>query len=94
MKYVSAVTIHEVYKLSMEKEGKEVADLRVTLIEKEFEVVPVDSRFAKASAELRGRYRIPMADSIVAASAWIYRLRCVSDDPHLSQVEEIGVRWI
>ena len=93
-KYVSAVTIHEVYKLSMDKEGKEVATTRVTLLEKDFEVVPVEAAVARRSAELRGKYRIPMADSMVAASAEIFRLRCVSDDPHLGQVKEIEVKWI
>jgi len=93
-KYVSAVTIHELYKLSMEKDGREVAETRVTLVEKEFEVIPVDSEVAKGSAELRSKYRIPMADSMVAASAQRYRLNCVSDDPHLSMVKEIDVRWI
>lgn len=93
-KYVSAVTLHELYKLTMEKEGRDVANLRVTLIEKDFEVVSVDSEIAKASAVLRSKYHIPMADSMVAASANHYRLSCVSDDPHLSQVKEIGVRWI
>lgn len=93
-KYISAVTIHEVYKLSMEKEGKEVAATRATLLEKDFEVVPVEAAVARRSAELRSKYRIPMADSMVAASAEIFRLRCVSDDPHLGQVKEIEVRWI
>jgi len=93
-KYVSAVTIHEVYKLSMEKEGKEVATTRATLLERDFEVIPVEAAVARKSAELRSKYRIPMADSMVAASAEIFRLRCVSDDPHLGQVKEIEAKWI
>ncbi len=94
VKYVSAVTIHEVYKISMEKEGKEVANTRTTLLEKEFEVIPVEATVAERSAELRSRYRIPMADSMVAASAELFRLACVSDDPHLGQIREIKSRWI
>ena len=93
-KYISAVTVHEVYKISLEKEGKEVANTRTTLLEKDFEVIPVEATVAKRSAELRSRYRIPMADSMVAASAELFRLRCVTDDPHLRQVREIESRWI
>ena len=93
-KYVSAITIHEVYKLSLEKEGKQVAITRSNLLEKDFEVIPVEAAVARKSAELRSKYRIPMADSMVAASAEIFRLECVSDDPHLGQVREIDVRWI
>ena len=93
-KYVSAVTIHEVYKLSLEKEGKEVAITRSNLLEKDFEVIPVAAEVARKSAELRSKYRIPMADSMVAASAELFRLSCVSDDPHLEMVKEIEVRWL
>lgn len=93
-KYISAVTIHEVYKLSLEKEGKEVAITRSNLLEKDCEVIPVEAAVARKSAELRSKYRIPMADSMVAASAELFRLKCVSDDPHLGQVKEIEVRWI
>ena len=93
-KYISSVTIHEVYKLSLEKEGKEVATTRANLLEKDFEVIAVEAAVARKSAELRSKYRIPMADSMVAASAEIFRLNCVSDDPHLGQVKEIEVRWI
>ena len=49
--------------------GRETAELRVSLIEKDFEVVPVDAELAKLSAELRHKYRVPMADGIIAASA-------------------------
>ncbi len=93
-KYISAVTVHEVFKISLEREGREVANTRTTLLEKEFEVIPVEYTVAKRSAELRSKYRIPMADSMVAASAELFRLRCVSDDPHLRQVREIESRWI
>lgn len=93
-KYISAVTVHEVFKISLEREGKEVANTRTTLLDKEFEVIPVEPAVAKRSAELRSRYRIPMADSMVAASAELFRLRCVSDDPHLRQVREIESRWL
>lgn len=93
-KYISAVTVHEVFKISLEREGREVANTRTTLLEKEFEVIPVEATVARRSAELRSKYRIPMADSMVAASAESFRLRCVSDDPHLRQVKEIESRWI
>ena len=91
---MSTVSIHEVFKLSLERDGKEAAKLRVALIEKEFGVVSVDPEVAKSSAELRSRYHVPMADSMIAATAKVHRLRCVTDDPHLSAVREIDVRWI
>jgi predicted nucleic acid-binding protein len=93
-KYISVVTIHELYKLTLEKEGREVARLRIQLLKKDFRIIPVDEELAVLSAEIRSKQRIPMADSIIAATAKLHRLECVSDDPHFSQVREIKTRWI
>jgi len=94
MKYTSAITIHELFKLTLEKEGKEVAELRTQLVLKEFKVLPVESKIAKLSAEIRSRYRIPMADSMIAATSKFHGLTCVTDDPHISQLKQFKTRWI
>lgn len=44
---MSAITIYEIFKLSMEKEGRDVADLRASIIESELDVVSVDSEIAR-----------------------------------------------
>ena len=93
-KYVSVVTVHELYRLALDKEGRDVAELRTTLLEKDFAILPMDNELAKVSAEMRSRYRIPMADSIIAATAKFHRLRCVTDDSHLTHIKEIRVGWI
>ncbi|MEM2089395.1 MAG: PIN domain-containing protein [Thermoproteota archaeon] len=93
-KVVSSIVIHEVYRLTMEKDGKEQAELRTRLLEKEFKVVDVDVQIAKISAKLRHKYRIPMADSIIAATAKNLNLVCVTDDEHFSQIQEVKTRWI
>ncbi|MEM3470424.1 MAG: PIN domain-containing protein [Thermoproteota archaeon] len=93
-KVVSSIVIHEVYRFTMEKDGKEQAELRTRLLEKEFKVVDVDVQIAKISAKLRHKYRIPMADSIIAATAKNLNLVCVTDDEHFSQIQEVKTRWI
>jgi len=93
-KVISAIVVHEVYKLTLEKEGKEQAELRTRLLEKDFEVIDVDAQIAKISAELRHKYKIPMADSIIAATAKSLKLACITDDLHFTQIEEIKSRWI
>ncbi len=93
-KYISAITIHEVYKLTLEREGREVAELRAKLLEKDFKVVDVDVETARLSAELRHKYEIPMADSIIAATAKKLGAICITDDPHITQIKEIKTRWI
>jgi len=71
--------------LTLEKEGREQAELRAELLEKDFKVVNVDAQIAKISAKLRHKYRIPMADSIIAATAQSLKLACITDDKHLLQ---------
>ncbi len=92
-KYVSTVVIHELYKLTLEREGRETAKLRVALLEQEFKVVPVTTEIAEVSAELRQRYALSMGDSMIAATAISLKANCVSDDPHFKRVKEIKTTW-
>jgi predicted nucleic acid-binding protein len=93
-RYISALAIHEVFWLTLEHEKPEVAVLRTDLLEKDFKVVDVDTEIAKNSAELRHRYRISMADSIIAATALSLKATCLSDDPHFVTIKEIKTRWL
>jgi predicted nucleic acid-binding protein len=93
-RFVSAIVLHEFYQLTLKKEGRETAILRTNLIEKEFKVVKIDSEIAKSSAELRHKYKLSMADSIIAATALLLKATCLSDDPHFKAVNEIKTGWI
>ena len=55
-RFTSAVVIHEIYRLALKREGRETAKLKVALITKDFEVVPVDEQTAQVSAEFRHKY--------------------------------------
>ena len=93
-RFISSIVIHEVYKITLEREGLEIAELRANVLEKDFKVVEVDSEIAKLSARIRQRYRIPMADSIIAATAIKLEMPCVTDDDHIAKVREIKTMWI
>ena len=93
-RFISAIVIHEIYYLTLKQEGKETAILRATLLEKDFKVVKVDAEIAKSSAELRHKYRMSVADSIIAATALILKATCLSDDPHFKTVNEIKTIWV
>lgn len=93
-KHISAITLHEIYRLSLEREGSETAILRTGLLEKDFKIVRVDGEIAKSSAEMRHKYRVSMADSIIAATATSLRAVCISDDPHFQTIKEAHTRWI
>ena len=90
---VSVVTIHEVYRIDLEREGREVARLRSETIRRDFDDVDMDYETAVRSAELRSRHRIPMADSVIAATAQMHGCPVVSDDPHFQKIEGLKTRW-
>lgn len=93
-RYISAIVIHEVYRLTLEREGREIAKLRRELLEKDFKVVDVDPEIAAASAEIRHKYNIPLADSVIAATNVALDAKCFTDDSHLKAIPEIKTRWI
>ena len=93
-KFISTVVIHEVYRLTLAREGRETAVLRTALLKQDFKVVPVTAEIADVSAELRQRYALSMGDSMIAATASSLRATCISDDPHFQRVKEIKTTWI
>ena len=93
-KYLSAVALHELYRLTLSREGRETAKLRVLLLKKSFHVIVVDEKVAQVSAELRHKYRLSMGDSMIAATASILDAVIVSDDPHFKLIKEIHTIWL
>jgi predicted nucleic acid-binding protein len=93
-RYISAVVIHEIYRLALSREGREVARIKVANIKKSFKVVAVDDQIAQLSAEFRHQYQLPMGDSMIAATASILKIVCITDDPHFKQIKEIQTEWI
>ncbi len=93
-KYISVITIYEIYKISLAREGREDAILKTTLLKKDFHTVPVDDLTAQVSAELGHKYGLSMGDSIIAATASKLKAVCISDDPHFQQIKEIKTAWV
>jgi predicted nucleic acid-binding protein len=93
-RYISSIVVHEVYNFSLSREGREVAKLRATLMNEEFQVIPVDDQVAQTSAELRHKYQLSMGDSMIAATALSLKAILISDDPHFKQIKEIETIWI
>lgn len=93
-KYISTIVIHEIYQLTLQKEGRETAKTRTNLLEKDFKTINVDPKIAKTSAEIRHKYKTSMADSIIAATALTLKAICLTDDPHIKTIKEIKTKWI
>ena len=94
-RFVSAITIHEVYRISLEGEGRDVAKMRKSAIGRDFEITDVGSHIAAESAEInvsQGR-DFPIAGAIIAATAKLKRLVCVTDDAHIKSIATLKTRW-
>lgn len=92
-KLVSSLTIHEIHRVVLKKEGKEVATLRSSTIRMDFQVIDVDYMVAVKSAELRNKHQMPMADSVIAATAQIQGCPLFSDDAHFKNIENLKTVW-
>ncbi|MCL4519849.1 MAG: PIN domain-containing protein [Thaumarchaeota archaeon] len=92
-KLISVITLHEFYRLNLERQGREVARLRTNMISDNFRSVDVNSEISVQGAELRKKYSMPMGDSLIAATARVIGCTCITDDPHL-KIKEIRSRWI
>ncbi len=90
---VSSLTVHEIHRIVLKKEGKDVATLRSNTIQGDFEVIDVDYKIAIKSAELRNKHQIPMADSVIAATAQIQQCPLFSDDTHFKNIENLKTTW-
>jgi len=97
---VSAITLFEIYKLSLEREGKETAETRTLRIRNEFDVIPVDDSIAVCGAQLKHMVRLrygedmPMADSLIAATSVLRKAICITDSPHLQKISQLKRRWV
>ena len=94
-RHTSAIAIHEVYRVSLEEEGRQVAKMRKATMERDFEIIDVDSDIAAEAAEVKvaqGR-DFPLADAIIGATAVLRKLTCVTDDEHIKALK-VKTRWI
>ena len=92
-KLVSVLTIHELHHINTKRSGKETANLRSHTILAEFTVVDVNYDIAIQSAKLRGTRKIPLADSVIAATAQAHGCTDVSDDPHFKDIANLKTKW-
>lgn len=99
-KLVSTITLFEIYKLSLEKEGKDTAETRTARIRKEFQVIPVSDSIAirgaqlKHAAKVRSNEDVPMADSLIAATSLLSKAVCITDSPHFDKIPQVKRKWV
>ena len=97
---VSTITLFEIYKLSIEREGKDTAETRASRIRKEFKAIPVDDSIAirgaqlKHAAKVRNGEDVPMADRLIAATSVLSKAVCITDSPHFDRIPQVRRKWM
>ena len=91
--YLSTAALSEIYKLTLDKEGKVVAELRAKSLAKDFHLVNVNERIAVEAAVIKHKHSIPFAHSIIAATARVLKIPCYTNDPHFNSIDGVSVKW-
>lgn len=92
--YLSTAALSEIYKLTLEKEGKDVAEIRATSLAKDFRLVDVDKEIAVQAALIKHKHGVPFADSLIASTARVLRVPCYTDDTHFHEIDGVTSKWI
>jgi len=91
---LSTAALSELYSLTLQKEGREVAEVRANVLSKDFRLVDVDRGIAIQAAVIKHKHGVPFADSLIAATAEVLGVSCYSDDPHLRAIPGLAVKWV
>jgi len=94
---VPSIVIHELYKIQLQRLGKEVAEIKVnTVLKSDLQIVNLDPPIAIEAAKLRCKYAdLPTADAVIAATAIKTGSDCIlTDDNHIKSIKETKTRWL
>ena len=91
--FLSTAALSEIYKLTLEKEGSDVAEMRANSLARDFRLVDVNRDVAVQAALIKHKHGIPFADSLIASTARVLRIPCYTDDPHFQGIEGVSLRW-
>jgi predicted nucleic acid-binding protein len=92
--FLSTAALSEIYKLTLEEEGRDVAEIRANSLAKDFRLVDVDKEVAVQAALIKHKHGIPFADSFIASTSRILKVPCYTYDPHFRGIEGVALKWI
>ena len=90
---ISTVTIYEVYRLILKREGREIARHRIEIMRRDFQIDDLTPEVAIRAAEINNETGNPMADSVIAATAQIEKAPVITDDPHFEKINNLKTQW-
>ncbi len=90
---ISTVTLYELYRLVLPREGREVAKHRIGIIRRDFQVNDVTPEVAINAAEINYSTGNPMADCLIASTAQIEKATVITNDPHFEKIKNLKTQW-
>ena len=85
--FISSITLTEIYYLYSRRAGEKVAKERVEQIRSSnLKIVPIDEEVALKAGKYKVR-AIPIADALIAASAYSVGAKVVTDDEHFEELD-------
>ncbi len=91
---ISTIALSELYELTLRRAGRDVADMQLRVLERDFRLVGVDEAIAIEAARIRRQHRRPLADSLIAATAKLLDVPCYTDDASFHAIKGLRVKWI
>ena len=88
---VPVISIYEVFKRLLQSHGIDVAEIRIADVFKG-EQVDLTAPLALSAAQISVEYKLPMADSLILATAHLYDATLWTQDKHFRDIP--GVKFI
>jgi predicted nucleic acid-binding protein len=86
--YVPSICLHEVYKKFLSVNDIDKADLAVDIMQNAV-IINLTPRIAVLAAKLGKQCKLPMADSIIYATAKIYNAEVYTQDKHFESLDNV-----
>ena len=88
---ISVVTLTEIYYKYLREGGPDLAKARIDILRYAIYLkkLMIGVEAAVKAGEFKGKYNIPIADALIAASAYLEDLIIISDDPDFKKIKEV-----
>ena len=85
---IPSICIHEVFKKVLQEKGEDAA-LQIIAVMQRGNIVNLNSMLAVKSAKLRAQFKLPLADSIILATAKEYNATIWTQDDHFRKFKQV-----
>jgi len=88
---ISVITLTEIYYKYLQEKRPDLAKARTDILRYAIYLkkLEVKEETAVKAGEFKGKYDIPIADALIAASAYLEDSTIISDDPDFKKIKEV-----